>query len=577
MSRVLALICLIFSTMGTGFASTFDGGGAGYADDDLTVQGCDSVTSSDFISFFHMDPKGRWSMDTITGSYTGTYSELKPRKMFSLMLDPSSYSDLLFGLQIGAEGLCSLPAGSTSIINPEVEVFTAKLNKKKTRLHIMLKISGELTDGMMSWTATYSFAGELDFSSSVCHRPKKKLKLDKKTKSKTSSAIGISDINNDGAVDIVVTENQLIKQAKFKCEGGFAQDCEVKTKRRGASGVALYLQDPFYQGMFLRQPNYPVSRNAKTKGKRPKSLVLSVAIGDLDEDSIQDIAVTHKKKNTVGVFLQDPGNPGLLLPVSHHPAGASPVDVAIGDLNGDGINDMAVAGKYLVLLLNDSATAGDTFHKSILGIADVSSVEISDLDGDGRNDLAATSGDSVIVLLQDPPPAAPGNYPTQTSHTTGISAADVEIGDLNGDSLPDLVVANRGETIGSVSVLMQDPGAVGTFLPGVSYETGPDSLAVVIDDLNGDSYPDLAVANIGGDYGSVSVLLQDDMTPGVFLSTDNYPGMRGPNDITSADLNDDSLQDLLITDICSRMHQRPYIRFQDAENPGNFLYPVFLP
>ena len=175
-------------------------------------------------------------------------------------------------------------------------------------------------------------------------------------------------------------------------------------------------------------------------------------------------------------------------------------------------------------------------------------------------------------------PPMPSHYEdAQCAIAAGSGAADVAIGDLNGDSLPDLAVANRGNTNGSVSVHMQDSLATGTFQPGMHYLTGVNSQAVVIDDLNSDALPDLAVANNDREGGSVSVLLHDALNRGVFLAADDYPGMRGPNDIATDDMNGDGLVDLVVADKCTRPEERPYMRQQDINNPGNFLYPVPLP
>ena len=566
----MALVCIFISTLGAGIASTFDGGGAsGYLEDIIRVRGCGYEKSSDVISFFHMDPKGRWTMDTDSGNYTGTYTELKSGKKFRLELDPSSFSDVIFDLEADSDRLCSLSPGSSSIINTVIETFYAKLNKKRTKINLMLKITGIRTDGIVTSNILYSSEGKVDFNPSGCRKKQSKT-IKNKTTFAYPQAVDISDLNADGSPDITISEDKL--QFKLKHKSGYGYKIQLKE----GSHAALYLQDPFAQGVFLRQPNYTVSPMVKAKhGSRPQ--VLSVASGDLDGNSIQDIVVTHKGNDSVGVFLQDAGYPGQFMHVIHHPAGALPVDVAIGDLNGDGINDMAVAGVDLVLLLNDPIAPGSVFDELALGVANVSSVGISDINGDGRNDLAATSGDMVIVLLHDSLPAAPGLFTTRTSYVTGINAADVAIRDLNGDSLPDLAVANRGDTIGSVSVHMQDTLAVGAFLPGENYQTGVNSQSVVFDDLNGDYLPDLAVANNDSDGGSVSVLLHDAITQGVFLVADNYPGMYGPNDIATSDMDGDGLTDLVIADKCSRSTKQSYIRYQDINNPGNFLYPVYLP
>ena len=259
-----------------------------------------------------------------------------------------------------------------------------------------------------------------------------------------------------------------------------------------SSQVVIYLQDPFAAGVFRRLPDIPIL--PKTEVKTVYRELLSVADGDLDGDGIINIAVPEKDMSLIGVLPQDPGNPGTFLQLKNFLAPLAPVDVAIGDLNGD-----------------------------------------------------------------------------------GTDAADVAIGDLNGDTLPDLAVASRGNTVGSVSIHIQDPVQVGKFLPGVDYQTGENSQRVKIHDFNNDALPDLAVANNDHEGGSVSVLLQHEFLPGVFLAPDNYPGLLGPADIVTEDMNGDGLADLVVADKCSYSEEGPYIRYQDSDIPGSFLPPVYLP
>ena len=83
----------------------------------------------------------------------------------------------------------------------------------------------------------------------------------------------------------------------------------------------------------------------------------------------------------------------------------------------------------------------------------------------------------------------------------GTNPYSVAIGDLNGDSKPDLAVANIGSD--NVSVLLGD--GTGSFGPATNFPVGTGPISVAIGDLNGDSKPDLAVANWGS--STVSILL----------------------------------------------------------------------
>jgi hypothetical protein len=150
-----------------------------------------------------------------------------------------------------------------------------------------------------------------------------------------------------------------------------------------------------------------------------------------------------------------------------------------------------------VLLGNGDGTFG---AKTDFGTgADPNSVAIGDLNGDGKPDLAVANepSNTVSVLLGN----GDGTFGAKTDFGTGASPNSVAIGDLNGDGKPDLAVANY--LANTVSVLLGNGD--GTFGAKTDYGTGAGASSVAIGDLNGDGKPDLAVA----DYNSntVSVLL----------------------------------------------------------------------
>jgi hypothetical protein len=372
------------------------------------------------------------------------------------------------------------------------------------------------------------------------------------------NAAATADLNGDAAADMIFS--RTLEQNKVVCKD---TDCDIK--KRFEYTASVFLQDPLAPGTFLKEPSYEL----KDKGT-------SLGIDDLDLDGIVDFAATQKDAGSIGVFLQKPGLPGEFLERVNFAATGLPTGLAIGELNGDGVNDMAVAGNDLAVLTNEPLSPGSAFIVTHPGVGVTVAVAVADIDGDGRNDLAATSGDNVIVLPQDHAPAPPGSFSSVSVYASGINAADVAVGDLNGDSLPDLAVANQGGATGNVAILMQDPAAIGTFLPAAGYDTGVNSVDVEIGHLNDDALPDLAVANKDKDGGSISVLLQDPLMHGVFLDAVNYPGQRGPHAVAIDDMNGDGLADLVVADKGTSVKQWPYIRFQDINNPGVFLEPVHL-
>jgi len=255
--------------------------------------------------------------------------------------------------------------------------------------------------------------------------------------------------------------------------------------------------------------------------------------------------------------------------------------VAVGDLNGDGKSDLAVADSSgISILLQNPNMPGAFLPRTAPGIGSwASSVAIADINGHNKADLIATAAASVVVLLQNP--AVPGTFSPPTNYGVGLQPIYAVVSDLNGDGNPNLAVANLGSpsdgTTSSVSVLLQNPDASGAFLTAMNYKAGFRSSVVAIADLNGDGKADLAVANNGGleggcppDCGSagagVSVLLQAPFSPGQFQATTNYGGTDQVLSVVIADINGDNKPDLVIAQAGGIV-----IRYQDPVTPGTFL------
>jgi VCBS repeat-containing protein len=279
-------------------------------------------------------------------------------------------------------------------------------------------------------------------------------------------------------------------------------------------------------------------------------LPLSVAIGDLNGDGHLDLAVANYGDpsfgdGTISVFLGD--GDGTFSAATQYSTGTpGPQSVAIGDLNGDGHLDLAVANasnKISVLLGNGGGGFLTQTPLSFSGINNPSSVAIADLNVDGLLDLAVANfgvspGEpgTVSVLFGK----VGGGFNRETL-STGTNASSVAIDDLNGDGHLDLAVANAGSN--TISVFLGDGD--GTFSAATPYPTGTNPLSVAIGDLNGDGRLDLAIAN--HDSNTVSVLLGN--VGGGFQEQTQFPTGLGPDSVAIGDLNGDGRLDLAVANL----------------------------
>ncbi len=143
--------------------------------------------------------------------------------------------------------------------------------------------------------------------------------------------------------------------------------------------------------------------------------------------------------------------------------------MAIADLNGDGRPDLAITNGLSanVSVLLNTTTPGAT-TPSYAARTDFTTgngpdaVAIGDFDGDGQPDLAIANfgSNSVSMLLNRTTPGATApNYATKTDFTTGSYPSSIAIGDLNGDGQPDLAISNYSSD--SVSVLLNQAATIG--------------------------------------------------------------------------------------------------------------------
>ena len=227
------------------------------------------------------------------------------------------------------------------------------------------------------------------------------------------------------------------------------------------------------------------------------------AIADLNNDGINDLAVSTGARR-FAIHFQDSMNPGTFLP--RVDLGIDAIAAAVGDLDGDMINDIALIdynNDSIKILLQDSGNVGSFAQAGNFGDGtNLRGIRVTDLDQDGRRDLAAVYRGNVergirggvSVRLQDPVNA--GQFPVVAEYAADANGQGFAVGDLNLDGLPDLAVTAHPYGKGvRISLLFQDAAAPGSFLAPVKLDDFGYPNTIAIADLDGDQLNDLVITD----------------------------------------------------------------------------------
>jgi hypothetical protein len=282
----------------------------------------------------------------------------------------------------------------------------------------------------------------------------------------------------------------------------------------------------------------------------------AITVGDFNGDHELDVAVwaTNISPGTTEVRIYLGNGTGSLTYSGTYAAPnsntfqAGPNSIVAADVNGDGKLDLVGStnynGVYVFLGNGDGTFQAPANYSTGTTAGCCSGIAVGDLNGDGKLDIAISANDGISILLN----TGSGKFGAATYYPSGVAGSatgdGIAIGDLNGDSKPDVVVTNENQ--GAIIFLNQGGGTFkesGTIngVPMLSTDN------VVLADINNDKKLDIILVDGGGNvftfYGKGT---------GVFTSGPAYP-LQTPNFggnyiVALADFNGDGALDLLNTD-----------------------------
>jgi hypothetical protein len=348
----------------------------------------------------------------------------------------------------------------------------------------------------------------------------------------------VADFNNDGIPDVL---QPVVLDPPYNNHDG------------SPTAISVLPGDPSHPGHLLPEVN------SEALGQAPQGY----AVADFNGDGVLDVALVDNGISGVIVCLGDPAHPGKFLPPQTYASGNQYYNFGViqGDFNGDGLPDLALSnngdftsvGTFSVLL-NDPAHPGQFLAPQIYSAgvpAYPGGLVTADFDGDGILDLAISgstgpgpSATGVVAVFRGDP-SNPGKFLPPLVSAAGPYAPRIEVGDFNGDGVPDLVFLTT-----DVGVALGDKTHPGTFLlpqsPAPFGATGGIA-GLSTGDFNGDGNLDIAVTffdSNGPGVSAVELFTGDPAHPGQLLA--GLPYVFGPEvgGIVAADLNGDGLSDV---------------------------------
>jgi len=281
--------------------------------------------------------------------------------------------------------------------------------------------------------------------------------------------IAVGDMNGDGNPDLIIanTQTPYLTILLGNGKGGFAPSPHspfTTSSRPHVHGVAVgdfmgdhklsVVTDSWENDQIILVPG-DGHGNLIGPGKSFDADIHSdqgVRAADFNGDGNLDIVVTNERTGAVGLMLGDGKGGFTKAPHSPFPAVQVAFAFTVGDVNGDGIPDVAVipydrdltdpAQLGVAILLGDghagfTRSRGSPF--SLDGCAGPDRLAIGDVTGDGFADVVVSCAQNARLMVFEGSRAGTFKRATMPMKT-GWSG--VAVGDLRGDGRQEIVVSN---------------------------------------------------------------------------------------------------------------------------------------
>jgi Domain of unknown function (DUF4347)/FG-GAP-like repeat/Bacterial Ig domain len=316
-----------------------------------------------------------------------------------------------------------------------------------------------------------------------------------------------------------------------------------------------------------------------------------MALVDLNDDGYLDLVEVNRDGSQPNYFYINDGTGGFLQGVQMGNDSRQSYSLAVGDVNGDGLEDVVVRNRYssdLVYIWNPALGLSGAFEN---GVALNNSnddyyggIELGDMDGDGDLDIVMSSNQwnqEPRIYLND----GDGNFDngTDIAASGSRSISDIALGDVNGDGFIDIVVGVNGSTR-SDRIHLNDGNGNYTDANTITLpSSGAGNVEyVALGDVDADGDLDIVMASDGSGTASVTTWYRND--GGTTFSAIRVGSGDAGDDAESvrlADLDRDGDLDILLANRNSGQFERYHLfdsstgQFDSGHDIGTTAYQSY--